>query len=125
MSELRKKILTAVDLISEVVDVPEWDAKLEIRGMTGAERAKFMRRIYNQQKGEVIWEHLYPELLIATAYDPDSGEKVFEDADRDVLNTKAGRVLDRLGGVAQKLSGLGSEAEAIGFLPPILNSDST
>ena len=50
---------------------------------------------------------------------------MFEDADRDVLNTKAGRVLDRLGVVAQKLSGLGSEAEAIGFLPPILNSDST
>lgn len=103
---LRSLILEAEDQQGEIVDVPEWGAKVEVRGMSGLERARFMNRVAGD--GGVNFETWYPELIIATAFDPDTGAKVFEVADRDALNRKSGSALSRLGDAAARLSGLGA-----------------
>lgn len=100
----RERILEADDLQTEVVPVPEWDEKIEVRGMDGLSRAKFMRQV--AEAGDVSYERWYPELIIATSFDPETGDKVFGPADRDPLNKKAGAALSRLGDVASRLSGL-------------------
>ena len=41
--ELRKTILEADDIIAEDVEVPEWDTTVEVRGMSGKERAKLLK----------------------------------------------------------------------------------
>lgn len=106
-SDLRKSILEADDIGEEILDVPEWGTKLLIKGMNGKERANFLKRSMNID-GEVAFDRFYPELVIATAHDPESGDKIFEAADRDPLNTKSGAALERIATVAQRLSGLGS-----------------
>lgn len=113
VSELRKSILENEDIQQEIVAVPEWGGtKLEVRGMNGKDRASFLRRSTDSE-GNIAYENFYPELLIATLFDPESGEKVFEPADRDALNQKSGAALERLAIVAQRLSGLGvSDVEA-------------
>lgn len=112
-SELRKTILEAVDLQSEDVTVPEWgNITVRIKGMSGLERARFMNRV--AKDNEVNFERWYPEVLIATLYDPTTGDKVFEPADRDAINQRSGAVIQRLGDRAARLSGLmdASVAEA-------------
>ncbi len=107
-SELRKKILEVEDIQKEIVVVPEWgDAEIEVRGMSGLQRALFLRRSTDKD-GEVAFERFYPQLLIATCFDPESGELLFDAADADTLNAKSGAALERVAQVSQRLSGLGA-----------------
>ena len=84
-SELRKQILEVDDIQMEPVVVTEWgDLEVEVRGMSGLERAGFLKRSTDKD-GDVAFERFYPELLIATCFvppangeDPGSGEKLFE-----------------------------------------------
>ena len=103
---LRDTIRESVDLESEVVDVPEWDdVRLELRGMTGKQRMKMSK--VAQQKG--AQDHFYSDMLLVLAFDPETGDPVFDVADRDWLMEKSGAVLDRLIGVINQLSGISSE----------------
>ena len=96
----RDTILTADDLGSRIVDVPEWDVQIELRGMTGKQRMKLWEATQAKSR-----EHFYADLLIACTYDPDTDELLFEPADRDAIGSKSGAVLDRLTGIINELSG--------------------
>lgn len=107
-SELRKSIFEIDDIPEEIVPVPEWgDIKILVRGMTGLSRANFLKRS-TDANGEVAFDRFYAELIIATSFDPEDGEKLFEGADREALNAKSGLALERIARVAQRLSGLGA-----------------
>jgi hypothetical protein len=107
---LRDQILEAQDISSEQIEVPEWKVTVEVRGMTGKERAQFMQE-FSTDTGALDYERLYPSLLIKVLYDPESGEPIFRDSDGDFINMKSGQVLERLGRVATRLSGMTPEAE--------------
>lgn len=107
-SELRKRALEADDIEAEVVDVPQWGIKLEVRGLTSKERAKLLRTS-TKPDGSIDFDKWFPDLVIATAYDPETGEQVFEQADRDALNGKSGAAIQNLVEVASRLSGLGEQ----------------
>ena len=110
---LRDKIRQSVDGRSEVVTVPEWDdVKIEVRSMTGKERARYLREsTVTSDDGTVTtdYEKLYPSMLVACCYDPESGEKLFEPADREWLNDKNARAIERVATVASRLSGIGAQ----------------
>jgi hypothetical protein len=106
-SELRKTILNTEDLTQEIVPVPEWGGvKIGIQSMSGEERSKLLKRVTNPVTNEIDMDKWIPELLIATAVDPDTGEQIFDPADRQVLWKKNGAALNRLMTVAARLSGL-------------------
>lgn len=104
---LRDRILNADDVPSELVDVPEWDTKLLIKGMTGRERNDLYERIKGNDDRNVFMS----ELILTTACDPNTGDLLFEPADRDMLSTKSASALARVFRVAMRLSGLGADAE--------------
>lgn len=106
---LRDRILSVQDIQSERVYVPEWDVEVEVRSMTGAQRARVLQGA--TVDGEVDLERLYPILLIETTYDPESGEQIFTPADRDALNSKNSGALERIAKVAMRLSGIEPGAE--------------
>ena len=109
-SDLRGTILNSQDIPEETVEVPEWGVSILVRGMTGKQRARFLRAS-TDDNGEVNFERFYPELIIATSYDPANPQNlIFTSADRDALNAKSATALERLGKVASRLSGLGSSA---------------
>ena len=125
-SELRKTVLESDDIEEEIVDVEQWGVKLLIKGMSGKGRAQFLKR--TAKGNQVDLEKFYPELIIATAFDPDDpDEKVFEPADRDALSSKSGAALEAVSGVALRLSGMGPGAteEAAEDLEETPNEGST
>lgn len=109
MANLRERILGASDIRREQVHVPEWEATVEVRGLTGTQRAKLMKTGFDA-RGTVDFERLYPELLIASTFDPETGEAVFTAADRDSLNGKSGAALERVAQAAMRISGLTPDA---------------
>lgn len=110
----RDQILAAEDIPVEKISVPEWGINGDpmtvlVKGMTGSERAAFMKDFSNED-GTVNYVAMYPSLLIKCVVDPDDGSRIFDDSDRDMIMQKAGAVLDRLSKVAFRLSGMGAEA---------------
>lgn len=105
MSNLRDSILNVQDEQSQLVDVPEWGVTVLVKGMDGRERAAFMRAAIDD-KGRPQFERIYPEVIIACTYDPDTGTKVFEQTDRDVIDSKSARATERIAKVALQLSGI-------------------
>ena len=115
MSDLRSQILNVDDSQVEQVTVPEWGGvTLEIRGLSGKQRAGYFEAAFDLTTGTANFERLYPDLIIASAHDPETGERVFEATDRDVLNTKSAAALERVGKVAARLSGLDKDAVSRG-----------
>ena len=45
MADLRKAILTADDVATDIVDVPEWGVKVGVRGMTITEQLDFLNAV--------------------------------------------------------------------------------
>lgn len=101
---IRDQILAAQDIPSETVNVPEWGVKVEVRGMTGAERTRIMDLAVGNN-GEMNLQFVYPEIVIATAFDPESGEQIFRPADKSALLAKSANALDRIAAVGMRLSG--------------------
>lgn len=106
---IRDQILALQDIPSEIVNVPEWGVKVDVRGMTGAERTRIMDLAVDQ-KGGVNLQFVYPEIVIATSFDQETGEQIFSPKDRDALLAKSATALDRLASVGMRLSGFTQES---------------
>lgn len=109
MSILRDQIMSANDTHSELVEIPEWGVKLEVRSMSGASRAVLMQGAVSSG-GQVDMAQVYPDLIIQTCFDPETGEPVFQPEDRDLILSKNGAILDRLAEIATRLSGFNENA---------------
>lgn len=111
---IRDQILNAVDVQSEIVNIPEWNVDVEVRGIAAAERIAMYDRIANEQQSgnvsapvSVMW----PTLVIGCTYDPETGEQLFEAGDWTALAQKSGAAIDRIASAAMRLSGISEGAE--------------
>jgi len=113
--DLRSTILDSDDIDRETLHVPQWDVDVEVRGMNGKQRAGFVQQ-YADNDGKLQYDKLYPELIIAGIFDPETSKAVFSDADRDLVMAKSGAALEMLATKVMSLSGLGddSDADAVG-----------
>lgn len=107
---IKDKILSAEDIVRETVDVPEWDVTLEIRGMTGAERTRIMALAMGSDGVGLDFQQVYPEIVIATTFDCETGEQVFSPEDRVALMSKSAQAIDRIAMVGMRLSGFTKDA---------------
>lgn len=105
----RSAILAASDLKTEDVDVPEWGGTVRVRTLTGTERDAFEAGLVGQE-GKRNLANLRARLLSLAIVD-DQGRRVFAESDADVLGSKSAAALDRLFDVAQRLNGIGTEAQ--------------
>jgi hypothetical protein len=112
---IRDKIIKADDLGSEVVSIPEWDVKIEVRAKTVAQQYDLIERC-RKPNGDINGELLAVETVIATSYDPDTGDVVFDPADRDMLRSKNSAAFQTLLAAANKAAGLAGEEEAVADL---------
>ncbi len=100
MTSLRDSILQADDLGEEIVPVPEWDAKVLVRGMDGRQFGKARQQYKGDNEAEAN-----AAVLTLVARDPDTGELIFDPADKDTLMTKNPGVVQRIVLTAIRLSG--------------------
>jgi hypothetical protein len=104
---LRDQILNSNDIPKELVKVKEWNVEIEVRGMTGAERTRILDLA--QGDGGMNLQMVYPEIVISTAFDVETGEKIFNPEDRTALLSKSANALDALATVGMRLSGFLAE----------------
>ena len=109
MGTLRERIIARDDSKKEVVEVEEWGEKVEVRSLSGTQRAKLIRQA-RKEGNDADAVNLHAILFTDTLFDPETGEKIFQPEDMDVILEKSAAVLDRLGQIAFRLSGLGTGA---------------
>lgn len=107
--DIREKILAAEDIQSEAVVVPEWDVTINMMTIRGWERARLINRAMDKKTGDVNFENIYPDIIIYSAFDPETDKKIFHERDRDELLKKSGKVLERLARVGLRLAGMGEK----------------
>ena len=108
---LRDKILSIEnDTPSEIVDVPEWGVKVLVKGFTLGAKDDFLASVINPSTKEADIKAFSSNLLVGTAYDPETFERLFTEADIPVLKQKSAVVIQRLVDVGTRLSGLTEEA---------------
>jgi hypothetical protein len=116
-SKLAEEIFALNDLSSEVVEVPEWRTesnpagKYEVRSMTALERARSLKSAYDPDTGDLDFEKVYPDLLIACVFDPETGEPLFAPADAEKIGTRNAHAVEALASVAMRLSGMTAEVK--------------
>ena len=108
-------ILTANDLKSEDIEVPEWGGAVRVRSFTGRERDAFEASMVrgDGKDRKVDLTNMRARLVGLTVID-ETGHRLFTDEEVDLLGAKSGAALDRVFAVAQKLNGLsGADVEEL------------
>lgn len=111
---IRDKILAIKDdTPSEIVDVPEWGVKVLVRGFSLGAKDDFLASILNTETKQTNIKAFNVGVLVGTAYDPTTGEKLFSEADIPVLKEKSAAIIQRLVDAGTRLSGLTDDAVEI------------
>jgi hypothetical protein len=110
-ASLRDKILAAEDIPSETVEIPEWGVQVVVRGMSAGDRLSLMHAAFDPATEQVNMGIVYPDVVVACAFDPASGEPVFTAADKDAIMTKSSAAIERIANVGLRLSGVGKDEQ--------------
>lgn len=120
---IREQILNADDIETELVEVPVWGVNIEVRSMDGRSRTRLLRNAASSDGG-VDMETLYPEMVIQCSFDPETGERIFNEDDADVLLAKAAGPLELVAMAAMRVSGMtGNAVEVAGKDSPSTESE--
>ena len=114
MTLTKDQILEANDLQSESVHVQEWGGDVLVRTMTGADRDAFessMITTLADGTRKPNMANMRAKLVALTVVD-EAGNRVFDVSDVDRLALKSASALERVFNAAQRINGLGLQAEA-------------
>lgn len=84
----------------------------EVRGLTLGARGRLQNASLTPE-GVLDYEKYFASTLIEAVYDPETGEHVFSEADRDTINAAPVEVAEQFSKAVQRLSGIGESAEAL------------
>jgi hypothetical protein len=123
---IREQIINADDIDHEIIDIPVWGVKIEVRSMTGRARTRLIKTATDND-GQLDMETLYPDMVILCAFDPETGEQIFTQDDRDLLLSKSAGPLEQVALAAMRISGMTPDAlDAAGKdLPSTEDDDSS
>lgn len=114
MAPIKDQILAADDLPFEDVKVPEWGVELRVRGLTGTDRDAYeARAVAVRNAGQDIELRLADfrsRLVVKCLHDPATDQRLFDDKEVSALGAKSGVVIQRLFKIAQRLSGMDTDA---------------
>lgn len=102
---LRDQILQCDDVQKEIVEIPQWNTKISIHGMSGAARTQMIQNAADND-GVMNFAKMMPDIVIMCTFDPDTDEQVFDESDREALMLKSGAALDLIVNTAMRISGL-------------------
>lgn len=102
---IRDQIIASSDIETELVEVPAWGVTVEVRSMDGRTRLNMMSTV-TDTNGEIEMTKLYPDIIIACAHDPETGERVFDENDRDLLLSKSAGALELVASASMRVSGM-------------------
>jgi len=101
----KEQIFEVKDLKTEKVHIKEWNGDVFVRTLTGAERDKFEKSIFNIDTNKRTFENLRAKLVVAVCVD-EEGNQLFSEKDISALGKKSAHALDKIFEVGQRLSGI-------------------
>lgn len=99
---LRDKILHLDDTRRVVQHVAEWDCDVQVRSMSARTRMRLLEHL-KQDPDDVGLQVL---VLVATCYDPETGNRLFEESDAAWLVEKHAGVIQQLANAGLRISGM-------------------
>lgn len=99
----RDQILTANDIKTEVIPVPEWGGDVIVGSMSASARDNFEAQMLDKKTGR---ENARAKLAAATIQD-ENGALMFTEKDITALGKKSGAALDRVFDAALKINRIG------------------
>lgn len=106
---LRDKILAANDIPSQLVRIDEWDVDLMVKGMSAGDRISLMQGAFDQATGQVNMAAVYPDVVVACVFDPETNDPIFTNADKTAILAKSSAAVEKIADVGLRLSGIGKE----------------
>lgn len=106
-AEIRKQIFDAKDIPEEKIRLPkEWGgAEITVRGLSAGELADYATAVVKLPS-----KYQSADLIIASVRD-ETGERIFEKADRETLAGKGARPFGEILAACHRLSGFGKPDE--------------
>ena len=104
--------IVEVDLMVDGIDVT---VKVEVREQTVNQQFDILDRSRNSN-GDIDIKTATIEGVLATSFDPETGDKAFDDADRDMLGDKSAKAFATLFAATNRAAGIESEDEAVSDL---------
>jgi hypothetical protein len=101
----REAILSANDLKTEMVKVPEWGGEVIVSMMTAATRDAWEMSLVGDGKGNFNTVNMSARLLSHCAVD-EKGNRLFNDKDAEALGRRSAKAMNRCVRVIQRLNGL-------------------
>jgi len=111
----RADILGSNDLPTEKVECPEWGGYVYVKALTAAERDAWENSMFEIKQKHGQAPEMVPKRentrarFCAVSMVDESGTLLFSAADVVALGSKSAKALDRVFGVAQRLSGLSND----------------
>ncbi|MFC5997108.1 hypothetical protein ACFQE5_23120 [Pseudonocardia hispaniensis] len=106
----RDQILSADDLLTVDVAVPEWGGTVRVRALTGAERDRLEASLLGKDGTASAAKILnFRARVCALTMIGEDGERLFGDAQVAELGRKSAAALARVAEAAQKLSGISDD----------------
>lgn len=103
----RDAILSASDIKTEDVSVPEWGGTVRVRGLTAAQRDQVEAKAVGARGANVQLNLIGMRAHMASiAIVDDNNQPIFTQADVKALGEKSGAALDRVFEVVTRLSGM-------------------
>lgn len=102
MGSIRDRVAASEDIQKRVVNA--WDVDIEVRGMTSKQ--------WDDMQGDDVKNDARAKLIIASCFDPETGEKAFRVQDIDMLNSKAPIETGKLLKAVYDLNGMSTESRA-------------
>jgi hypothetical protein len=104
----KEQILSANDLPTQVVNVPEWNGSVIVKTMTGLERDSFEESMLKADKKSIAYVGSKSRLCVRCIVD-DSGKRIFSDEDAEALGKKSAPAINRIYDVAARINGINKE----------------
>lgn len=107
----KEQILTANDIKTEKVAVPEWGGHIYVRVMSGKERDDYEASCLKQVSPTrfITDMSMVRAKLAARCICDENGQRLFDNKDIAALAEKSGRALDRVMEVAERINGLSKQ----------------
>lgn len=105
----KASILSAPDLKTETINVPEWGGDITLKELSALDRERFYEANVKPDGGTDTFNYR-AKLLVRMIVDY-GGNRVFDDSDAEALGAKSVDVLTRLFDAASALNGVTEDAE--------------
>jgi len=106
----RDAILKAEDIHTEKVDVPEWGGEVLVRGLSGRQRDEFEGSLVEHRGRRAVMNTANMRAkLVAWSVVDEEGKRLFTNGDVPELGEHSAAAVNRIYGVAARLSGLSDE----------------